>query len=326
MKPPVFLLGCHKSGTSLLRSLLDGHEDFFVFPKETHFFQYANFWVDYSLRRNYPKKPFSAKKSFLEYIKRQNHSDDPFSDNNYFRGYNFDRFNSFFDEKDVTDLRILMEKYWMSLYYSLTNNENGFENTFVEKSVENAEFACVLRHFFPKCKFVHIIRNPYATIVSIRRMKSGSGFPYLSKLIHSMNNSYYHLFKNTSYMEDYLVIKYEDLVLKSDYKMREICDFLKIKFSSKLLIPTYSDTIWSGNSTSGEKFDGISKKAVYTWRNIITPLEAKIVNSLFIHVLERFGYERFDHNGNWLMPNKNERLKTYFKNRLLFVTDYGVNQ
>lgn len=39
MEKPVFVLGSRKSGTSLLRSLLDGAEGLFVVPCETHFFQ-----------------------------------------------------------------------------------------------------------------------------------------------------------------------------------------------------------------------------------------------------------------------------------------------
>jgi len=39
LKAPIFLLGSHKSETSLLRALLDGHKDLFVFPTETHLFK-----------------------------------------------------------------------------------------------------------------------------------------------------------------------------------------------------------------------------------------------------------------------------------------------
>ena len=38
MENPVFILGSHKSGTSLLRNLLDGISGFFVIPIEAHFF------------------------------------------------------------------------------------------------------------------------------------------------------------------------------------------------------------------------------------------------------------------------------------------------
>ena len=56
MSRPIFLLGCHKSGTSLLRSLLDGHPDLFVIPIETHFFQATGHWTDYRMRRSWPKR------------------------------------------------------------------------------------------------------------------------------------------------------------------------------------------------------------------------------------------------------------------------------
>ena len=35
---PIFILGCTKSGTTLLRNLFDGHPDLFIIPFETHFF------------------------------------------------------------------------------------------------------------------------------------------------------------------------------------------------------------------------------------------------------------------------------------------------
>ncbi|MGI8607235.1 MAG: sulfotransferase, partial [Gaiellaceae bacterium] len=55
LKRPVFILGAHKSGTSLLRSLLDATPGFFVLPKEPHFFAYSGRWIDYPLRRRQPR-------------------------------------------------------------------------------------------------------------------------------------------------------------------------------------------------------------------------------------------------------------------------------
>ena len=289
-----------------------------MFPRETHFFQYTNFWVDYRLRRNYPEKTFFAKDKVLQYIEEQNRNDDPFSDNNDFKGYDVERFLSFFDMTDTSDTKNLMEKYWQALCFSLTNNKNNFEKNFVEKSVENVEFACVLRHFFPECKFIHIVRNPYATITAIRKMKGKNGFPFLGPIIQSMSNSYYNLYKNSCYLENYMVVKYEDLLINAEFIMRKICDFLNIKFKDQLLVPTYFGELWGGNSTSGEKFDGISKKPLISWQSIITPTEIKIVNDLYSHVLDRFGYDRLEDKGNWLMRNRHERSKTYLKNRFFY--------
>jgi hypothetical protein len=43
MNQSIFILGAHKSGSSLLRSLLDGHPQLFAIPLETHLFQTAGF-------------------------------------------------------------------------------------------------------------------------------------------------------------------------------------------------------------------------------------------------------------------------------------------
>ena len=51
---PIFVLGCHKSGTSLLRSIFDGHPDLFVIPREGHFFENLKWWVRYPLRGTEP--------------------------------------------------------------------------------------------------------------------------------------------------------------------------------------------------------------------------------------------------------------------------------
>ncbi|MGA1778589.1 MAG: sulfotransferase [Schleiferiaceae bacterium] len=51
---PIFILGSHKSGTSLLRSLLDGHPDLFVIPFETHFMALLGRWITYSYRKQAP--------------------------------------------------------------------------------------------------------------------------------------------------------------------------------------------------------------------------------------------------------------------------------
>ena len=49
MTDPIFLLGSHKSGTSLLRSLLDGHPDLDVLPREAHFFPTHGYASGYSV-------------------------------------------------------------------------------------------------------------------------------------------------------------------------------------------------------------------------------------------------------------------------------------
>ena len=68
--PPVFILGSHKSGTSLLRSLLDSHPKLYIIPFETHFIASLGRWVQYSYRRQKPNENFEFSEKLLETLKK----------------------------------------------------------------------------------------------------------------------------------------------------------------------------------------------------------------------------------------------------------------
>ena len=70
MNEPIFILGCTKSGTTLLRNLFDGHPQLFVVPSESHFFQNARFWVSYYFRRTKPENLSynEIKQNFINWI------------------------------------------------------------------------------------------------------------------------------------------------------------------------------------------------------------------------------------------------------------------
>ena len=74
--PPVFILGSHKSGTSLLRSLLDSHPELYVIPFETHFMASLGRWVQYSYRRQTPHENVKFSEKLLETLKKYSNSKD----------------------------------------------------------------------------------------------------------------------------------------------------------------------------------------------------------------------------------------------------------
>lgn len=69
MNTAIFILGAHKSGTSLVRSLLDGHPDLNVVPIELHFLRHLGVESQNLLRndRDFEGFKLSFKKLILEY-------------------------------------------------------------------------------------------------------------------------------------------------------------------------------------------------------------------------------------------------------------------
>ncbi|MFQ5335223.1 MAG: sulfotransferase, partial [Flavobacteriales bacterium] len=82
MNAPVFICGAHKSGTSLMRSLLDSHPELFVIPFETHYFQNVKHWVNNPYRKQFPESISTEEiiDSFTAWIEHYDTVDNPLAD------------------------------------------------------------------------------------------------------------------------------------------------------------------------------------------------------------------------------------------------------
>ncbi|RLA39186.1 MAG: hypothetical protein DRR42_27580, partial [Gammaproteobacteria bacterium] len=254
---PIFLFGCHKSGTSLLRALLDGHPDVLCIPKEAHFFQASGFAIGYPLREDFEsenKKIFSLDQYRL-FLKKENCEGSEFSDN---PGFNYDiaAFENFYEESKIdSSLRGRFEAYMTAIIGSLGDSYwRRRKCRIVEKSVENFEFFPLLNAMYPQAKFIHIVRNPYATLCAIRKMKAEKGYPVINKFTSAIKQSMTTAWNFSALEDRYLVLRYEDLLLDPESKMREISSFLNLSFDVKLLQPTIGGRSWAGNSVYKEKY------------------------------------------------------------------------
>ncbi|PLX22872.1 MAG: hypothetical protein C0599_05440 [Salinivirgaceae bacterium] len=321
MDKPIFILGCTKSGTTLMRNLFDGHPDFFVIPTESHFFQHTRRWVSYYTRKTKPQDVSidNIKKNMVSWIELSNSITQKITDAFTEGKWNIDLFKETIFSKETNNLRELFDLYIRAIYKSLYGKDLNTQLNFVEKSVENAEFAFELKTMYPDAKFVHIIRNPYSNIVAFRKYISINRFPYLKGLLFSMYNSYYYLMKNIDFVDNYHVVVYEDLISNPEKTMRDLTDSLNIPFNEKLLFPSLMGENWGGNSTSNEKFTGVSNKNIDKWKSEITSFEINLVNSLFKGVLEKFNFDIVNPSKSIYFPAKKESPYKYLMNRMLWV-------
>lgn len=321
---PIFLLGAHKSGTSLLRSLFDGHSGLFVIPNEAHFFQHLGYWVDYKLRRSLPRPDLTIdeiKNRLVDWIEYSNRVFHPQADSDTRGLWDVAKFREVLEASlpAAVNEKEMIESYVTAMYASLYHEKLSDQLRIVEKSVENAEFAIQLKSFYPEARMIHIVRNPYSNIVSIRKYKTNDGrFPSLKRIVAALYNSYYFLDKNRKIIgDDYFIVRYEDLVQNPEAVISRMVKFLGIANEDILTRPTLQGKAWQGNSTTAEKFSGISSKTLNNWKRTITPLEVNLVNRLFSSVLAQYDYEKLP-DGPYLRRNKKEALKTYISNRLLY--------
>ncbi|MFX0170569.1 MAG: sulfotransferase [Candidatus Hodarchaeota archaeon] len=322
MKNPIFICGSHKSGTSLLRALLDGHSDLFVIPIEAHIFQYSNHWVDYRLRRAKPTKRSmnEIKEAYIKIIKEVNEKTTQVADADVTGKLNVSDFINEIN-KETKNFKELIIQYFQAIYKSLFGTDLPSNLRVVEKTVENAEVAEYLKRLFPDAKFIHILRNPYSNLVSLRKSELSRGkqkYPFLFPLLETLENSYYFLYRNMQLLKnDYLVIKYEDLLETPEKIMRQIANHISIEFQDNIMKPTAIGENWAGNSSRGLIFNGINKENAERWKSEMNHLESFYVTRYFSFVLQDFGYDKFIIKKSNKRRVKGEGLKTYFRNRLI---------
>ena len=199
---PFFILGCVRSGTTLLRDILRTHPRL-ESPEETHFFRWADPYASPRYERNYV-----GVKLF------KNHRDlDGVSDFDF----EFSR-QMAKNRKDISD-------FYGKFFLQARDNIDG---RWFDKTPQNVYGILLLGHMYPTAKFVHIYRNPLNVVSSLKEgrvmakheVKGGINY-WLESMI--MINEYK---KMPGGAERFLEVKYEDLVADPKPEVSKIFRFV----------------------------------------------------------------------------------------------------
>jgi protein-tyrosine sulfotransferase len=325
LNSPVFICGIHKSGTTLLRNLLDGHPALEVLPIESHFLQKMGFGIDYYFRRQTKRTVSIAefKESTAMLIEQYNRTNNTLKSDAQLKGqFDVAAFETYLDShlNEQASLAETFLAYRNGILISLGIKPDE-QKRVVEKSVENGELATAYKRIFPQAKFLHIIRNPYSNLTSLRKFKSKGGYPLLPPLVDVIKKNLFHAEKNQFLLgEDYWVIRYEDILNEPISSMNEIANFLQISYTDGMLKPTTLGRPWKGNSGFYENgFEGINNRTLSTWEKRIYPLEVFYINRFLSSQLNGMGYDSFGEEialHQFLRPIKGEDPKTYLLNRV----------
>ena len=185
---PFFILGCVRSGTTLLRDILRVHPRL-ESPEETHFFRWADPYGSPRYEKNYV-----GSKLFKE------HRDlDGVSDKDFHNCRVIAR-----DRKEISDL------YGKS-YLAAQNNIDG---RWFDKTPQNVYNILLLGSMYPSAKFVHIYRGPLNVVASLKEGKvmakhdvKGAVNYWMESMI--IINEYK---KNPGGDGRFIEVKYEDMV------------------------------------------------------------------------------------------------------------------
>lgn len=303
--PMNFVCGKERSGTTLLQIMLNTHPNIVAPPKSRFMMllhsRYGGItkWKEHDLAR------------FCNDIVREK------SIENFWAINKEDLLASFLLAKEIATYPLLCKLVFY--HFSPTKDISMF----FDKNPVYAFFLPRLKKLFPEAKYIHIVRDYRANIVSHRRVfiiKQSADITYrwlkMNMLIEQAKNSN---------AENYFTLKYEDLVSEPVKSVKNICNFLQVPFCEKMAVQ-HSSGIYPGYNANGKKrfrkihqsvFTPITSSFLDKWMKTLTPREIDQAENIAGEYAEKmYGYKRHS-NADISKRKRSARLMTKFKFRAI---------
>ncbi|MDJ0553989.1 MAG: sulfotransferase [Microcoleaceae cyanobacterium MO_207.B10] len=210
----IFLVGCPRSGTTLLQQMLDTHSQVAITP-ETHFmrlfWEKSSYYGDLAEDDNYHKL-ISDLVAFPEFTEMELHPD------------------------NFRQLAFQTDRNYGSLFNLLLEQFAELKKAEVvgEKTPHHLKYIEPISKFFPSALFIHIIRDPRAVVNSWRKVSWSTGNIIGDARIWHRDMSIINSLPN-QIQPSLLNVYYEKLVLEPEKTLTKICNFIGIEFETEML-------------------------------------------------------------------------------------------
>lgn len=308
---PVFICGTHRSGTTLLRDLLDGHPRLSVIPSEGTFLtnqhkqllqlpyneHCAHMCKEWLRRLANPinQAPYwllgrttQGESSYVEFART------------FITWWNF-----FVNKKDEAQNEFLpFIVLQLAFSFSLNKSAELKYKYWVDKTPGNENYLSKIWRQFPEAKIIHIVRNPADILASIKQIQAHLS---LRNSIRGIHKSFKIAARHqTKYSERYLVIRYEDLCNDQITTTQLLAAFLNIEWLPCLLQPSVASRPTQANSsfTDQTEYGKILTFANQREEKRLNPKELKLLSAAVEKFAPKFGYT---------LPQVNVWEKVYLK-------------
>lgn len=258
---PFFIVGCGRSGTTLLRSMLDSHPSVGV-PLESLFI------IDYLLS----SRPATVLQKLLP------------------KEYELREWGVHCHSADLADCESGAEM--IDRVHRIYLQQHG-KNRWGQKTPRFVRYGELLRTHFPGARFIHVIRDPRAVTSSLVRSEVHRTTPYHAARRWQGDVAAGLTFEQ-NHPHDVLRIRYEDMVTRPETALRRVCQFLELEFFDDML--RYHEHARSAYGSYYEKIhSGLSKPvsagAIDAWTRHLSEPDVALVEFVCGDLMERLGYE-----------------------------------
>ena len=169
------------------------------------------------------------------------------------------------------------------------------------KEVWGEEFAPALLNNFPEAKVVHIIRDPRAVTSSKLAQKDHYPFLFLARFWRkSVTQSILWSKIYNEFKDRYYVVRYEDLIRFPEKTLKDICKFLGLEFSDKMLdynLPDKNADYAEGANSSYSSMlnkKGFLTEGIDRWTKELTDDQKSLIEWLTYPEIQYYDYINYE--------------------------------
>ncbi len=295
LEHPVFICGHHRTGTTLLRNLLDGHPDVVVLPNE------ATYLSSFAYARRASVGQHEADRFTAEWISRLV---DPNHGPHFLLGRSGPDGNPYLSfARRLLGWHAAIVEAWpdRAPFALLLALVAAFANAalpghrargWIEKTPLNERHAALWAGAFPGARFIQLVRDPAATMASLGELHRAAGLAGDRSLRHawSIGRSFRLARDNRErFPARYLVVRYEDLCGSPEREMDRVRSFLALSRHPGLLQPEVLGRAVAPNSSFEAGAPGVIAGA--RGRVALEGRVQALVDALVSPVARTFGYD-----------------------------------
>jgi hypothetical protein len=286
--PLNFVIGKERSGTTLLQVMLNAHSQI-VAPPESRFIMLL--YRKYGSKRNWSEKDVQA------------FCNDLYAENLFAKYWNIDKeklYSSLVEIKGNLSYSLLCK----TVFYHFASATKDVK-MFVDKNPIYYYFIPDIYKLFPGAKYIHIVRDYRANILSHKRISdiylSIADMAYRWLKVHEMIEE-----AKRKAPQQWITLKYESLVTDPEKALREVCIFLNFPFEENM-VQSHNTKLFEGfyqnkEGSAFQKFHGnmfkpINASLADEWKEKMPADDLAIAESIAGQFAEKtYGYKACSEN------------------------------
>lgn len=287
LNPPIFIVGCGRSGTTLLLRISGKHKNIYAIEEESHLF------VNYKTIVFLYYELFEKNKDFenltLSILTTMFFNVDASAIITRSRKFPQEVVQLFNEIKQQNDFNNLTNKYEIFNLCSRYLTIKEGKERWVEKTPNNIHSIPYILSLYPDAKIVEIYRDPRA--VSYSWLNAKQDFFRTSNLIQCIQTWRQAIGRGevlaNKIPDKYYQIKYENLINSPEQELKKLCYFLHEDFDPQMLDTKVVNSFFEDS----EHQIGFSKAPVERWKKLLSRNELIFIDLLTKKYRKKLGYE-----------------------------------